>query len=95
MWQEAADLDLVDQVVGPFERLPSVRTRCDGMRGAEPLDDPFRGAVGISEPLGVDIVQRDREAAPELGVGAEVGQDVPGELDAPGADDRHLGHVRV
>lgn len=85
--REPADLDLVDRVRGPRERGATVGERGDAVAGAGAAHDRCGRAIRVGEALGVDVVEGDLELAVDLGVGAEVGDDVPGELDAAGSDD--------
>src|SRR5918998_354192 len=54
---------------------------------------PIESAMVCFRPylLGVDVVQRDRDP-PQVGEPEDVCQQVLGELDATGADERYLGH---
>ena len=47
------------------------------------------------QPLGADVVQREVQVTAELRVAAQVGHDVPGELDAARADERYLDHSSI
>ena len=58
---------------------------------AELLDEPVRGALGDSQPLRVDVVQRELEL--EVPEPQQVRDQLTGEDDAPGADERDLGHA--
>ena len=89
-----AHLDLVDDVVGTLEGRASLGEGHHLVARAGLLDQPLRGSLGDREALRVDVVQGDPERAVELFVGTQIGQDVAGELDAPGADDRDLRHAR-
>ena len=61
-------------------------------RAAEALRELLGGARGDLEPLGVDVVQR--EVAARAGLEAqEVGDQLAGEDDAAGAEERDLGHA--
>ena len=88
------DLDLVDDVVGTVERRSGRLVRGHQVPGLRSLDLVSGGALRVREPLGVDVVQRDVEGAVELLVGAEVGDDASGELDAPCPQDGDIRHVR-
>jgi hypothetical protein len=63
--------------------------------GAGLLVDAAHQRFCVSEPVGVDVVERQLEPAVQLGESAQVGDDVTGELDAAGADERYLRHDRT
>ena len=84
------DLDLVDDVVGALDGGEPVDRGGDRGPGAGLGADPLGDRLGMREPFGVDVVQRQLELAVQLGEAAQVGDDVAGELDAAGADERSL-----
>jgi len=47
---------------------------------------------GVRQPLGADVVEDEVQPAAELGVAAQVGGHVTGELDASGAYEGQLDH---
>jgi len=89
---DAADLDHVDDEVGTVEGLATVGVRLDGGRRPELAAHLTRGALGDAEPLGVDVVQHEAGVG-ELRVAQDVGDELAGEDDAPGADERDADHV--
>ena len=91
----AADLHLVDHVAGAVQRLAPVLGRADRGVRARLRGDPLGQPLGVGQPPGTDVVQREMQLAAELGVGAEVGHHVPGELDTARADKGHLDHSSV
>ena len=86
-----ADLDHVQDEVRPVERLAAVGVGRDRRVGPQLAVDPSRDAGRRVEPLGVDVVQRDMRVG-ELVEAQQVGQQLAGELDAAGADERDLDH---
>ena len=87
-----AHLDLVDDVASAGERLGAVGRGRHG-RAAPGLGDDAAGQrVGVREPPGVDVVQGQVQIGTELAVSTEVRDDVAGEFDAAGPDERHLDH---
>jgi hypothetical protein len=87
-----ADLDLVDHVPGVPQRRAPVEMRAHHGTGPGLRGDPAGQDLGVPEPLGADVVQGELQAAAQLGVAAQVGHDVAGELNAAGADERDLDH---
>lgn len=90
---EAADLNLVDDEVGPVERRASVEVRLDSEPGAGRVVDVPRDPLGRGEPLRIDVVEHDRGLG-ELGEVTQVGEQDAGELDAARADQGDPRHVR-
>ena len=90
---EAANLDLVDDVVGVVERRPPIEVSADLKLRAGLVVDVAGDPLGRVEPLFVDVVERDRRPR-ELRELAHVGQQDPCELDAARADKRDVRHDR-
>jgi hypothetical protein len=88
---DAADLHHVDHEVGAGQGRAPVEGGGERDRGTEPLGDLPRGALGDGQPLLVDVVEAQIEIA-QLGEADEVGEELTGEHDAPGADERDGGH---
>ena len=90
----AADLHLVDHILRAGQRLRAVTGHGHHGSRAGLRDDLADQPPGKVEPFGADVMQRKLELARELGVSAQIGDDVAGELDAAGADERNLRHAR-
>ena len=90
----SANLDLVDGVRGSLQSSSAIPVSLNGVPRPYPADDGLRCPGRIRESLLVDVVEDDREAAVELAVRAQVGHDVPSELDAARSDDHHPSHRR-
>jgi hypothetical protein len=87
----ATDLDRIDDEVRAGERLPAVEVGADLRRGTQRAGRPAGHPLRRREPVGVDIVERDLGVAERRG-GQDVAEQVPGELDAAGADEDDPGH---
>ena len=90
----AADLDLVDQVVGAVERRCPRLVGRHVVPGVRSLDELPCREERVRETLVVDVVEGDLERSVQLVVRAQVREDAPRELDAARADDRDLRHGR-
>ena len=82
----AADLDHVEDVVGALEGRAPVEVRADPGRGAAHTRDVGGHRLCGGEPVRVDVVQRDLDAA-QLRALEDVAEQVLREDDAPGADE--------
>src|SRR5450759_3501654 len=89
----SADLDLVHHIVRALDCREPVDAGGD-LRARIALDaDPLGHRVGVTQPLGVDVVQRQLEIPVQLAEAAQVCDDVTGELDASGPDEGNFNHA--
>ena len=86
-----SDLDHDDDEVRAFKGGAPVQVLLDLGFGLELTRGPAGHHSRGLEALRVYVVQRDR-STPQVGELEDVGQQVLGELDATGADERYLGH---
>nr|BFF17404.1 hypothetical protein GCM10025730_09250 [Promicromonospora thailandica] len=88
----AAHLDHVDHEVGAVEGRAAVGRRDDGRPPAELPVHLAGRRLGDRQPLGVDVVEHETRVH-QLGEAQDVGDELPGEDDAPGADERDADHA--
>ena len=88
----AAHLDRVDHIVGAPERLAPVEAAGDGRLRVQRVGGPARHPHRRRQAVGVDVVKHDVGVA-QLRIREEVAEQVPGELDAPRADQDDSWHL--
>jgi hypothetical protein len=88
------DLDHVYDEVGPFERVPQVEMLLDPGASAELPGSPAGHHAGGFQTFGVYVVEGDGRPV-QLGKAQDIREEVPGEDDAPGADESYPGYGNV
>ncbi len=86
-----ADLDHVDDVVGPLQRLAPVGRREDLRLRAGLVRDAQRHGLGVPQPVSVDVHEVNG-AVVKLGKGKKIPQQVAGENGAACSNEDDLGH---
>ncbi len=86
---KSSDARAVDDVAGARERSPSVWRRLDLRRQMVRLDNRFQDLPHHAEVAFVDVGERDIDRL-QLGNAEHVGDQLAGEPDAAGADNRDL-----